>query len=184
MDFETFKKLYLGDYTSEGYDSGLEDGKEHRPKNRFRFFKAVHPVNLIWNFGNAWESFQRSYDKGYIDGERVRHDVFDDTANTANERIDTMHDTSLERQIALLENFENSLKTVYKQIESLNKKYKGQIDVLANLGFISNYVDTLNERYMTFDNKIENILSSIRQNLQTIEAQKRALITQLQASKG
>ena len=38
-------KLYSGDYSKDG---------------------AVHPLNYVWAFNNAYESFMKNYDKGYL----------------------------------------------------------------------------------------------------------------------
>jgi len=37
-------KIYSGDYSKEGYDQGIDDRKEKKPKNKFKFFKAVHHI--------------------------------------------------------------------------------------------------------------------------------------------
>jgi len=104
----SFKKIYLGDYTEEGYDTGFKDGKKNLPKNRFKFFKAIHPVNLIWNFDNAWETFQRNYDKGYIDDERVEHDVYY-KSDTTQQGASTMTVNNYATQLAILNQFEANL---------------------------------------------------------------------------
>jgi len=46
-------KIYSGDYSKDGYDSGIDDAKHHKPKNKFKFFKAVNPINYVWAFDNA-----------------------------------------------------------------------------------------------------------------------------------
>jgi len=58
-------KIYSGDYSKDGYDSGIDDAKHHKPKNKFKFFKAVSPINYVWAFDNAYQSFMGNYDKAY-----------------------------------------------------------------------------------------------------------------------
>ncbi|MDQ7046487.1 MAG: hypothetical protein Q9M39_02290 [Sulfurovum sp.] len=36
-------KIYSGDYLKDGYDSGIDDAKEHKPKNKFKFLRQLIP---------------------------------------------------------------------------------------------------------------------------------------------
>lgn len=76
MMLNNFFKIYSGDYTKEGYDKGIDTAKKHLPKNKFTFFKAVHPINYIWNFDQAFDSYMQSYNSGYGDGLRINHQVY------------------------------------------------------------------------------------------------------------
>jgi len=175
MNFQTFKKLYLGDYTNEGYDYGLQDGETHRPKNRFRFFKAVHPVNLIWNFNNSWESFQRTYDKGYIDGERVRHHIYDNQNQSKGGSVSSIATNSAQHRIKLIDDFENEIKKIKPKLEKFVQDYERQIRHLANKGFEDEYIQTLQEKHKQFESKLKDALDSLEKSLRTAKEQKEYL---------
>jgi len=178
-----FKKIYFGDYTEEGYDAGFNDGKKHLSKNRFKFFKATHPINWIWNFDNAWETFQRNYDKGYIDNERVEHNVYyknDTTLQGAN----TMTVNNYATQLAILNRFEANLQSLKQRLSAINSNYSRQISALKGMGFMTDYTNTLQTRYATFDSKISDMLTMIDKHLKTISDHKEEIQKNLQSARG
>jgi len=76
MDKEKLFKIYTGDYSSDGYSNGVVAGKASTPKNKYTFFKVASPINYLWKFHNAFESFSKNYDSGYLDGQRVKHEIY------------------------------------------------------------------------------------------------------------
>jgi len=165
-----FKKIYFGDYSKEGYDDGFKEGQHSRSKNKFRFFKAIHPINYIWNFNNAYNSYMKNYDKGYLDSQRVEHNVY---YQNKTKGVDM---TSYEAQLQMLENFDDNLKALREKITELRDKYKHQIDVMESAGFFSNYIDPLRAKYADFSQKIDDIDNLIQHHKQKIGLQKETLI--------
>lgn len=82
MPNNAFFKIYSGDYSKDGYEKGIQDSKKQAPKNKFSFFKAVNPANYIWKFGNAYDSYMKNYDTGYLDGQKVTNKIYNDTNQT------------------------------------------------------------------------------------------------------
>lgn len=118
-----FFKIYSGDYSKDGYNNGIENAKEGKPKNKFAFFKAVNPINYIWKFTNAYDSYMKNYDNGYLDGQRVNNDIYNDTNQTkgTNMGLDSINTPSnpntppsLNEQLALAE----SLYRLFLQAQS------------------------------------------------------------------
>ena len=179
----SFKKIYFGDYTEEGYDTGFNDSKKHQPKNRFKFFKATHPVNWIWNFDNAWETFQRNYDKGYINNEQVEHNVYYKN-NITQKGANTMTVNNYAAQLAILNQFEKDLQSLKQCLSTLNTNYKQQMNSLKGMGFMVDYTNTLQTRYVTFDGKISDMLTMIDKHLQTIADHKDEIEKNLQQARG
>ncbi|CAA6805881.1 MAG: Unknown protein [uncultured Sulfurovum sp.] len=154
-------KIYSGDYSKDGYNYGIEDRKENKPKNRFKFFKAVNPINYVWAFNNAYESFMKSYDKGYMDGQRVEHNIYhsNQTKGTG------MANDSYDNQLRMLDDFGRNLVALRASMISLRDKYKRQIDVMGSAGFMDDYTSVLETKYYGLSSKIEDINTMIeRQN--------------------
>lgn len=82
MSKESFFKVYSADYSKNGYEDGIKNSTNKEAKNKFIFFKAIHPINYVWKFNNAFDSYMRNYDLGYLDGQRVNNQVYNDTNQT------------------------------------------------------------------------------------------------------
>ncbi len=116
MSKESFFKIYSGDYSKDGYEKGIEDSKNQTQKNKFSFFKAISPANYIWKFGDSFDSYMKNYDTGYLDGQRVTNEIYNDTNQTKGTTmaLNTMNSInttptnnqppSLSEQIAFAEN--------------------------------------------------------------------------------
>ncbi len=172
-----FKKIYFGDYSKEGYDDGFQDSDNNRPKNKFKFFKAVHPLNYIWNFNNSYDSYMRNYDKGYLDNQRVKHNVY------SKSQIKGFGMASYEEQLAMLENFDDSLETLRGKISELKEKYKHQIDFMESKGFFEEYISALRQKYEVFSQKIDDMNNLIQEHKQKIDSQKGSLINLMNIGK-
>jgi len=158
----SFSKVYLGDYSNEGYGDGVSDGKEHRPKNRFKFFKVANPVNYVWNFDNAWESYQRHYDKGYIDGERVRHDVFGNTTyKTKGGNMSQFDIKYYEDAIAFLRESKRVLENIKAEIDMRMKDYNDHIDYAQSQNWMMNFIDKLRDKYAALESRSKKLQMDI-----------------------
>ena len=152
-------KIYSGDYSKDGYDQGIEDRKENRPKNKFKFFKAVHPLNYVWAFNNSYESFMKSYDKGYLDGQRVKHNIY----NSNQTKGTGMANDSYDNQLRMLDDFGRNLVALRASMIGLRDKYKRQIDAMQNAGFMQEYISVLQTKYYGLSSKIDDMNDMIDQ---------------------
>lgn len=150
-------KVYSGDYSKDGYDSGIDDAKEHKPKNKFKFFKAVNPINYVWAFNNSYESFMGNYDKGYLDGQRVDHQIY----NTIKTQGATVNNQSYESHLQMISRLKDTLVSLQNRMEFLQKKYKRQIDMMENASFMDNYIIPLRDKYSQFSQIIDTLQTMI-----------------------
>jgi hypothetical protein len=81
MSNTTWSKIYFGDYSKDGYEQGVNDYKGEGVKHKFRFFKALHPINYLWNFDNSLQSFRKNYNTGFEDTQKTTHQIYT-TQNT------------------------------------------------------------------------------------------------------
>ena len=156
-------KIYSGDYSQDGYDSGIDDGKNHKPKNRFKFFKAVNPINYVWAFNNSYESFMSSYNKGYLDGQRVEHQIY-----TANKNQGATMNQNYESHLQMINQLKQTLGTLQNKMEILKDKYKRQIDAMESATFMDNYITPLRNKYGEFSTIVETLQEMIDEHKQQI----------------
>jgi len=157
-------KIYTGDYSKEGYDGGIDDAKKAKPKNKLKFFKAVNPINCVWNFNNAYDSFVQNYDKGYLDGQRVVNEVY--TNSTKGEKMSSSQ--NYEYHLQLLDELQRNLNNLKPKIDELRNKYNNQLNAMHSAGFFDDYIDPLKERYMVFKSKIEELQNLIDEHKRKI----------------
>lgn len=167
-----FSKIYTGDYSKEGYDAGMGDRKSGKPKNKLKVLKTLHPVNYFWQFDNAFESFSQNYDAGYLDAQRVDNEVFNDTRSTGK---GTMTTDSYERHIGVLENFRNNLIALKRHTTDIKERYSQQLMAMENAGFVQNITQPLQNKYLLFSQKIEQLDALIDEHNRKINIQKEAL---------
>lgn len=165
-------KIYSGDYSKDGYDQGIDDRKENRPKNKFKFFKAVNPINYVWAFNNSYDSFMKNYDKGYLDGQRVEHNIYSSSNQTKGV---SMQKDNYENHIRMLKDFKQNLLALKRHIQVIKEKYKKQIDVMESAGFVENIISPLRNKYQIFSSKIDEVDRQLAQHDQKIEMQTEAL---------
>lgn len=161
-------KIYSGDYSKDGYDQGIEDIKEKRAKNKFKFFKAVNPINYVWAFNNAYESFMKNYDRGYLDGQRVEHNIY----TTNQTKGMGMAKDSYDNQLRMLDDFGQNLVALKASMVNLRDKYKRQIDVMRSAGFMDDYTSVLETKYYRLSSKIEDINEMIERQRIKLEVHK------------
>lgn len=157
-------KIYTGDYSKEGYDGGIDDAKKAKTKNKFKFFKAVNPINYVWNFNNAFDSFMQNYDKGYLDGQRVVNEVY--TNSTQGEKMSS--NQNYEYHLQLLDELQRNLNNLKPKVDELREKYNNQLNTMHSAGFLDDYINPLKERYMVFKSKIEELQNLIDEHKRKI----------------
>lgn len=168
MSSDKAYKIYSGDYSKDGYDYGIADRKGNKPKNKFKFFKTVHPLNYVWAFNNAYESFMKSYDKGYLDGQRVEHNIY----NLNQTKGTGMANDSYDNQLRMLDDFGRNLVALRASMINLRDKYKRQIDVMGSAGFMDDYTSVLETKYYGLSSKIEDINAMIERQQNKLEVHK------------
>lgn len=173
-------KIYSGDYSKDGYDSGIDDAKKHKPKNKFKFFKAVNPINYVWAFNNSYESFMGNYDKGYLDGQRVNHQVY----NTNNTKGTLVNNNSYENHLQMINGLTQTLIALQNKVESLKDNYKQQIDTMENASFMDNYITPLRDKYSEFTQIIESVQSMIEEHKTQIALHEEALEQLIEDARG
>lgn len=169
MKKHSFYKTFNGEYSQEGYEEGLEDAKSAKPKNKYKFFKAVNPINLLWNTNNAYNSFAQNYEKGYLDGQRVKNDIYNNKLIPQGANMD---DTSYDYFIKILDELEESMSLLKKPLLNMDDKYEQQINLAHNAGFVDNYIEPLKIKREKFRVKIEELVAEMEKHKESIEEQK------------
>jgi len=172
MNKEKLEKFYTGDYSKEGYDAGMSDRKFGQPKNKLKVLKILHPVNYVWRFDNAFGSFSQNYDAGYLDAQRVAHEVFNDTHSTGR---GTMATDNYENHIYALEDFRNNLKSLKQYTIIARDNYAKQLLAMENAKFMENYTRQLMNKYELFSYKVDAINQLIDEHDRKLTIQKEAL---------
>ncbi len=163
-------KVYSGDYSKDGYNQGITDSKEKSPKNKFKFFQAVNPINYVWNFSNAYESFMQNYDKGYLDGQRVENEVYTKSTQGA-----TMANENYAYHLQLLQELERSLSSIQSYVTTIEAKYLKQINAMEGAGFFDDYIQPLQQRYAVYQHKMQHLQNTIDQHKAKIALHKEAI---------
>jgi SMC interacting uncharacterized protein involved in chromosome segregation len=169
MKENKISKIYLGDYSSDGYDIGIDDGKINNSKNKFQFFKVVNPLNYVWNFDNSYKSFIKNYDKGYLDGQRVKNEVY-----SSNKKGVSMTD-NYENHRRMLEVFESNLIKLQSYSQDIKEKYAKQLLAMESSGFVGNITNPLQQKYQKFSSKINDINTMIEEHKRKINILKESL---------
>jgi hypothetical protein len=161
MDIDKIFKVYLGDYSKEGYSSGLDDRKEQKPNNKFKFFTVANPINYILRFDNSFDSFSKNYDKGYLDAQRVENEVYNVKKETTNNKGVTMAQDNYERHLSMLKNFQSNLRTLQASNNMLREKYVKQLLAMEQAGFVENISRPLQVKYQAFKREIDTLNENI-----------------------
>jgi hypothetical protein len=180
---EKIAKLFFGDYSSDGYNNGVEDGTHNIPKNKFKFFKVTHPINYVWNFNNAYDSFMKNYDNGYLDGQRVKNEIYNTNSSSQYIKGVNMQD-SYENHIRMLEVFEASINRLKEYSDSSKEQYAKQLMSMEGAGFVQNITNPLQQKYQEFSSKIRKLHSMIEEHKRKINIQKEALQQLSQIARG
>jgi hypothetical protein len=133
---------------------------------------VLHPVNYVWRFDNAFESFSQNYDAGYLDAQRVAHEVFNDTRPTG--RI-SMATDNYENHLRALDDFRNSLMALKHYTITARDNYAKQLMAMESAGFVQNITQPLLNKYTLFSHKIDTINQLIDAHDNKLVIQKEAL---------
>lgn len=157
-----FFKIYTGDYSKNGYDDGINDAKRDKPKSGFGVLRAVHPLNYVWKLDNSYDSYSKNYNKGYLDGQRVKHQIY----STNQQKGESMgfENDSYENHLRMLGEVRHNLASLNRYIIEKRDEYKRQIDTAKSAGFLVNYINPLKAKYDLFSKKIDNITSLLKQH--------------------
>ena len=177
---KSFFKIYTGDYSKDGYDSGINDAKSFKPKNGFAVFKAVHPLNYVWKFDNSYSSYNENYKKGYLDGQRVKHNIY--SSNQQKGSSMSLENDSLANHLRMVGEVRHNLVALKSYIVERRDEYKKQIDVAQNAGFVSEIVEQLNIKYNVFSQKVDNITALLERHDNTIGKQEESIQRMIRAA--
>ena len=172
-------KIYTADYSKDGYDHGINDSKNHLTKNKFKFFKVLHPINYIWNFNYAFDTFYKNYNKGYLDGQRVNHEIY--STNRVNKTTNNIKGANMagvdryENHLNMVSEVKREILTLKRYLAEIDVKYKHQIDIAEATGFMTNYTDPLKDKYKTFSQKITDLTNMIERHERELEGQESRL---------
>lgn len=192
MDKSKFFKIYTGNYSKDGYDDGIADAKNKKPKSGFGVLRAVYPTNYIWKFNNSYDSYNENYKIGYTDGQRVNNDIYNskpprgpDAGNLPSQSKKTspsnkpnqqtgasmLDNDRYENHLRMLNEVRQNLVALKRYISERRDEYKQQINVASGAGFMQNIVDQLNEKYQQFSQKVDNITALLERHDSYIEKQ-------------
>ncbi len=83
----------------------------------------------------------------------------------------TMQKDNLENHVRMLKDFKQDLLSLQQEMKIIRDKYKKQIDMMENAGFVTNIIEPLRNKYQTFSLKIEEIDRQLKGYDQKIEIQ-------------
>jgi hypothetical protein len=192
-DKNKFYKIWSGDYSDEGYSDGFKDGKEVKPKNKLKFFSSSNPVNWFWAFDRAFGSYSENYDVGYVDAEKVRHEVYYPLNSQKEVKIMSNNGGHIssysglddyKRHLQMLERVKQNIYALKRYLGIMQEKYKQQIDKAETMGFMQNYTDELKKRYKIFYDKIEGLIILIEKHTRQISEQENIIRKLMEDAKG
>ncbi|MBT6048251.1 MAG: hypothetical protein HOG49_15725 [Candidatus Scalindua sp.] len=179
------KKVWTGDYTSEGYNDGLNrsNQKSSKPKNKLTFFTAAHPMNIAgWQFSNAFKSYATGYDTGYDDGLRKKHDIFQSQSSSIGGSSMSGGQLNLETQLMFVQEFNRNLDILKDYLSNTSETYKNKINEANSFGANSmaiQYVDVLQNKHNEFDSKINELMSLIESQQSRVRSDHEDKLTRL-----
>ncbi|MBS9783388.1 MAG: hypothetical protein KGV46_02420 [Pasteurella sp.] len=171
----SIKKIYTGDYSQEGYNDGINDSKQGKPKSHFGTLKR-NPVNWLWQADNATDSYSNSYNTGYIDGQRVKHHIYSSQSGG------TM--SSLEQQLNLLEQVKGAIRHNKNLLDSARDLYGNQVNAMQGAGFLDNYTDELAERNERLSKKTDDVIDELERQLKLMEDFQESIQRMIEDAKG
>jgi hypothetical protein len=176
------KSILNADLSQEGFTDGVKDGKNGNQRDAFPF-KLIKNWR-VWVYGNgATHSYIKAYNIGYIDGLRIKHDVYNNP--NQNQRIDTnMSRDNYENHLRMLEGFQKKLLELKQQTTNIRDKYAKQLLVMENAGFVQNITKPLQEKYTLFNSKIKHLETLIDEHNHKIKKIKDELMKLIQIGRG
>ena len=169
-----FKKIYTADYSKEGYDDGIKAGKEGSPKEHSGALK-LHPANFVWRYNGAHDSYCQSYNKGYLDGQRVDHNIYSSSTGGGM--------TELERQYQHLEEVKKMVYQHRRELEDACAKYAKQVFAMEQAGFVDDYTEPLKEKLAHLEQKKEEMIEELNRQMQIVEQFQQSLHNMIMEAK-
>lgn len=174
MDKENkFYKLWSGDYTANGIDNGIKDRKEGKPnKSTIKFFKIAHPVNLIWHFNKAYDSFVKNYNKGYEQEGLALNNIYGSLQDSEIKKGDKNMSSSInsyQEAISVLRAMKHELEATSGELNVIKNKYKSGIDEAKSRGWMKDYIDMLELKYKLFSVGSEKLKKDINNFVEEID---------------
>jgi hypothetical protein len=157
-------KIWSGDYSNEGFEHGLKDGKDGKPKNKLKFFSASNPINWFWAFNNAINSFSKYYDIGYTEGEKVRHQVYSgigekDLKGGNKNMAYTVKD--YDDAIRNLNMLKSRLGSAQGELYRVKGLYDKGLQEAQAKGWMKDYIKTMLEKQQIFNDQVDNMIKII-----------------------
>lgn len=143
-----------GDFSAEGHKLGLSDATQGETPNKkggkyhWEMFKKGF---RILNHNQAMKTFAQGYETGFTDGLRKREGLYGNTKESEllNEKTNTTTMSSnpenLQKQIELLNSFDNFLSNIQSNLNEVNTTYGKLINELYEGGLVSEYANKLKE---------------------------------------
>jgi len=91
----------------------------------------------------------------------------------------SMQKDSYKNHIQMLIDFQKNLQPLRQYLNDLREKYKKQIEVMENAGFMEETITPLRNKYQSFSSKIDEIDRQIIQHNQEIDRHKEELYKQI-----
>jgi archaellum component FlaC len=181
------------DAFNEGYQSGLSDAGENKPKYIKQSVYTRYAFTLV-NREEFLKSYQDGYNTGYTDGLRKKNQIFAIESNNENNSNHSNNlnsgnmgtrDVSLDYQIELLEKMKSYLNGFQERLGAVGQTYKNQADEFYEMKglddiyehFYPNYVevtlqkiqDLINQINEQDINYIENQISNLEETMERIK---------------
>ena len=166
-------KIYTADYSEEGYAQGLQDAKQHQPNSKFQVLKIISPLNYLWRFEHAYDSFTEYYNHGYLDGQRVNNTIYQPSTPTQGSTMAVVD--NYDNHLRMLEEAKTVLASLKRYLFEIEAKYKRQIEAAEGAGFVQNYTDPLKEKQQRFAAKVEHLTAMIEQHTSRIDQQEQVI---------
>jgi hypothetical protein len=156
-------KIWSGDYSNEGFEYGLKDGKEGKPKNKLKFFSASNPINWFWAFNNAFNSFSKYYEIGYTEGEKVRHQVYSGIGekNLKGGKIMSYAVKDYDDAISNLRNLKAKLLSAQGELSRVKEIYNNSLQEAQEKGWMETYIKTMLKKQEVFNEKVNIMIKTI-----------------------
>jgi len=160
--WDKFIKIWSGDYTAEGIDYGVKDRQEGKRKlGGIKFFKASNPINWIWNYNRAYDSFVKGYNEGYVAGGLALNGIYDGSLKDSKikQEVKNMANgvRSYEDAISVLRSMKHYMKSTLGELGVIKDKYDTLINEADKNGWMQNYINELRKRYTRFEDQIEGL---------------------------
>jgi len=166
--------ILKGDFSAEGYKLGLNDATNGNKPNKkgvkyhWEMFKKGF---RILNHNQAMKTFSQGYETGFTDGLRKREGLYGNKKESEllNQKTNTITMSSnpenLQKQIELLNSFDNFLSNIQTNLNNVNANYSNLINELYESGLVSEYANKLkDDNHASFQSQIAKVNQWISEN--------------------